>query len=126
MKLKEVVSHLLFTFAAVLFLVQVNSLVIQKSTLKIAIDPLIGDDSGKGPPGIKTVDLGYLNATDRTITNDGASNYIISSAQMRKSSSNELKDFVENRTKFQNKKRNQRVDYKTYYPDIIIQKNENN
>jgi hypothetical protein len=47
-------------------------------------DPQIGDDSKKGPPGIKTVDLVYLNAADRTIANDGTSNYIISSMQMGK------------------------------------------
>ncbi len=56
MKLKEVVSHLLFAFAGVLFMLQANSLVAQKITLKIDTDPQIGDDSGKGPPGIKTVD----------------------------------------------------------------------
>ena len=56
MKLKEVVSHLLFAFAGVLFMVQANSLSVQKIALKIDIDPQIGDDSGKGPPGIKTVD----------------------------------------------------------------------
>jgi hypothetical protein len=40
-------------------------------------DPQIGDVSQKGPPEIKIVDLAYLNATDRTITNDGKSDYII-------------------------------------------------
>jgi hypothetical protein len=45
-------------------------------------DPQIGDDSQKGPPGIKTVDLAYLNADDRTITIDGTSGYIILFMQM--------------------------------------------
>jgi hypothetical protein len=30
-------------------------------------EPKIIDDSQKGPPGIKTFNLAYLNATDRTI-----------------------------------------------------------
>ena len=51
MKLKEVVSHLLFAFAGILFIVQANSLVVQKITLKTEIDPQLGDDYGKGPPG---------------------------------------------------------------------------
>ncbi len=61
MKLKEVVSHLLFAFAGVLILLQANSLVTHKITLKIAIDPQIGDDSGKGPPGIKTVEQNLIS-----------------------------------------------------------------
>jgi len=55
MKLKEVVSHLLFAFAGVLFMLQANSLEVQKNTIKIALDPQIGDDSCNGPPGVKTV-----------------------------------------------------------------------
>lgn len=33
-------------------------------------NPQIGDNSQKGPPGIKTIDLAYLNGADRTIAND--------------------------------------------------------
>jgi len=124
MKLKEVVSHLLFAFAGVLFLLQANSFAAQKITIKIDIDPQISDDSSKGPPGIKTVDLVYLNAADRTIPNDGTSNFIISSIQIGKGSSNELSDEVENRTNSHIKKLNQSVGYKTHDPDIIIKKNE--
>jgi hypothetical protein len=57
MKIKEVVLHLLFACAGVLFTMQANSLVVRKFTIKTDIDPQIGDDSRKGPPGIKTVDL---------------------------------------------------------------------
>ncbi len=53
MKLKAVVSHLLFPFAGVIFRLQASPLAVQKFTLKIDIDPQIGDDSKKGPPGIK-------------------------------------------------------------------------
>jgi len=59
MKLKAAISHLLFIFAGLLFVLQVNPLVGQKSTIKINIDPQIGVDSQKGTPGIKTVDLVY-------------------------------------------------------------------
>ena len=52
MKLKNIVSHLLASFACALFLLQVNSLVFQRIATKTIIDPQIGDDSGKGPPGI--------------------------------------------------------------------------
>ena len=52
MKLKEVVLHLLFASAGVLFMMQANSLVAQKFTIITATDPQIGDDSRKGPPGI--------------------------------------------------------------------------
>jgi len=86
MKIEDVVSHLFFAFAGILFMLQANSLVVQKITIKIDIDPQFGDDSKKGPPGIKTVDLAYLIATDRTIANDGTNNYIISSMQMGKGS----------------------------------------
>ena len=50
MKLKEVVSHLLFAFAGILFMLQANSVAVQKITLKSDIDLQIGDDSRKGPP----------------------------------------------------------------------------
>ena len=50
MKLKEVVSHLLFAVAGILFMLQANSVAVQKITLKSDIDPQIGDDSRKGPP----------------------------------------------------------------------------
>ena len=126
MKLKDVVLHLLFAFGGVLFMLQANSLVVQKITIKIDIDPQIGDDSRKGPPGIKTVDLVYLNAADRTIANDGTSNYIISSMQMGKGSTDELSDDVKNRTTTHIKKLNQSVGYKTNDPDIIIKKNVHN
>ena len=75
-------------------------------------DPQIGNDSNKEPPGIKTVDLAYLISADRTITNDGTSNYIISSMQMGKGSTNELSDDVENKTTAQIRKLNQSVGYK--------------
>jgi hypothetical protein len=126
MKLKDVVLHLPFAFAGVLFMLQANSLVVQKFTIKIDIDRQIGDDSKKGPPGIKTVDLAYLIAADRTIANDGTSNYIISSMQMGKGSIGELSDDVGNRTTVHIKKLNQSVGYKTNDPDIIIKKNEFN
>ena len=58
-KLKAVISPLLFIFAGLLFMLQANPLVAQKSTIKIDIDPQIGVDSKKGPPGIITVDLVY-------------------------------------------------------------------
>jgi len=35
---------------------------------KSKYDPKIGDDSQKGPPVIKNLNLAYLTATDRTIT----------------------------------------------------------
>ena len=47
-------------------------------------DPQIGADSQKGPPEIESVELAYLNASNRTIKNDGASNYINSSMLMGK------------------------------------------
>ena len=50
MKLKAVVLHLLFDFADVVVRLQANPLVVQKSTIKIAIDSQIGDNSQKGPP----------------------------------------------------------------------------
>ncbi|MDP4226242.1 MAG: hypothetical protein Q8907_01395 [Bacteroidota bacterium] len=58
----------------------------------------IGDDSQKGPPGIRTIDLAYLNGADRTIANDETSIYIISSVQMGKGRIDGLLDDVENRT----------------------------
>jgi hypothetical protein len=72
-------------------------------------DPQIGDDSQKGPPIIKTVDFAYMNAADRTITNDGTSDYIILSMQMEKGSIDKLSDNVENRTTTYIKKLNQSV-----------------
>ena len=66
MKLKEVVSHLLFAFAGVLFMLQANSPAVQKITLKTDIDPQIGDESRKGPPGIKTVGLNPKSRTRLT------------------------------------------------------------
>jgi hypothetical protein len=75
-------------------------------------DPQIGDDSQKGPPGIKTVDLAYLNATDRNSTNDGSSDYIILFIQMKKGNIDELSDAVEYRTTTYIKKLNQSVGYK--------------
>ena len=57
MKLKAVISNLLLIFAGLLFMLQANPLVAQKSTIKTDIDPQIGVDSKKGPLGIKTVDL---------------------------------------------------------------------
>lgn len=33
-------------------------------------NPLIGDDSQKGPPGMETKDLAYLNGADRPIANN--------------------------------------------------------
>ncbi|MBW8334361.1 MAG: hypothetical protein K0M40_20260 [Prolixibacteraceae bacterium] len=57
MELKAVVSNLLLIFAGLLFMLQANPLVAQKSSIKTDIDPQIGVDSKKGPPGIKTVDL---------------------------------------------------------------------
>jgi hypothetical protein len=53
MKLKAVVSHMLFAFADATFRLQTSQLVVQKFTIKIDIDPQIGDDSKKGPPGTK-------------------------------------------------------------------------
>jgi hypothetical protein len=38
----------------------------------------IGDDSHKGPPGIRTVDLAYLISKNWTFTNNRTSNNIIS------------------------------------------------
>lgn len=55
------------------------------------------ENSQKESPGIKTVDLAYLNAADKTIVNDGTSNYILASMQMDKGSTIELSD-DENRT----------------------------
>lgn len=52
MKLKAVISHMLFAFAGVIFRLQASQLVVQKFTIKIDIDPQIGDDSKMGPPGI--------------------------------------------------------------------------
>lgn len=69
MKLKVVVSRLLFAFADVIFRLQASPLVVQKFIIKIDFDSQAGDDYKKGPSGIKTVDLAYLNATDQTITN---------------------------------------------------------
>lgn len=57
MKLKAVISNLLLIFAGLLFMLQANQLVAQKSTIKTDIDSQIGVDSKKGPPGIKTVGL---------------------------------------------------------------------
>lgn len=59
MKLKAVISNLLLIFAGLLFMLQANPLVAQRFTIKTDIDPQIGVDSKKGPPGIKTVDLVY-------------------------------------------------------------------
>ncbi len=53
MKLKDVVSHLLYVFADATFRLQASPLVVQKIPIKIDIDQQIGDDSKKGPPGIK-------------------------------------------------------------------------
>jgi hypothetical protein len=83
-------------------------------------DPQTGNDSSKSPR-IKTVDWAYLNAADRSIANDGTTNYIISSMQKGEGRTDELPDDFENV-----KKLNQRVGYKTNYPDIIIKKNELN
>jgi len=44
---------MLFAFACVIFRLQLNPLVVQQFTIKIDIDPQIGDDSKKGPPEIK-------------------------------------------------------------------------
>lgn len=52
MKPKDVVMHLLFASAGVLFMLQANPPVVQKFTIKLDIDPRSGDDSQKGPPGI--------------------------------------------------------------------------
>jgi hypothetical protein len=52
MKLKAVVSHLLSAFAGVLFQLQASPLAVQKFTLQIDIDPRMGGDAKKGPPGI--------------------------------------------------------------------------
>jgi len=60
--------------------------------------PKICNDSQKGPPGIKTIDLAYLNGTDPIIANDGTSNFIISTMQMGKGNIDELSEEVENRT----------------------------
>jgi hypothetical protein len=67
-----------------------------------------------------------LIIADRTIANDSTCNYIISSMQMGKGSTDELSDDVENRTTVHIKKLNQSVGYKTNDPDIIIKKNEFN
>ena len=53
MKLKAVVSHMLYAFADATFRLQASQLVVQKITIKIDIDPQIGYDSKNGPPGIK-------------------------------------------------------------------------
>ena len=61
-------------------------------------DPKICNDSQKGPPGIKTIDLAYLNGADPTIANDGTRNFIISTMQMGKGNIDELSEEFENRT----------------------------
>jgi len=53
MKLKAVGFHLLYALADALFRLQASQLAVQKFTIKIDIDPQIGDASKKGPPGIK-------------------------------------------------------------------------
>ena len=53
MKLKTVGFHLLYAFADVTIWLQASQFAVLKSTMKIAIDPLIGDDSQKGPPVVK-------------------------------------------------------------------------
>jgi hypothetical protein len=53
MKLKAVVSNMLYAFADATFRLQENPIVVQKITIKIDMDPQIGDDSKKGPPGIR-------------------------------------------------------------------------
>ena len=53
MKLKAVFMHLLFASSGASFMLQANLFVIQKSTMKTGIDPQIGNDSKKRPPGIK-------------------------------------------------------------------------
>lgn len=53
MKLKAVVSHLLFAISGVLFRLQASPLAVQKITIKIDIGPHIGGDFQKGPPEIK-------------------------------------------------------------------------
>jgi hypothetical protein len=93
MKLIVVVSLLIFVISHL----QASPLGVQKFTIKTGIDRHIGDDSQKGPPGIKTVDLAYLIAADRTIANDGTSIYIISFLRMGKGSRNELSDDVKTR-----------------------------
>jgi len=60
--------------------------------------------------------LAYLIAADRTIANDGTSNYIISSMQMGKGSIDELSDDVNNRTTAHIKKLNQSIGYRTNDP----------
>lgn len=52
MKLKAVGFHLLYAFADVTIWLHASQLAVLKSTMKIVIDPQIGDDSKKGPPGI--------------------------------------------------------------------------
>ena len=52
MKLKALGFHLLYAFADATFRLQASPLVVQKFTIKIDIDPQIGDDSKMGPPGI--------------------------------------------------------------------------
>jgi hypothetical protein len=56
-KLKAVGFHLLCASADATFRLQASPLAVQKFTSKFDIDPQIGDDSKKGPPGIITVDL---------------------------------------------------------------------
>lgn len=70
-------------------------------------DPQIGDDSQKGPPGLKTIDLAYLNGEDRTIAIDETANNIISSTQMGNDSANKLSDDHENTINARIRKRNQ-------------------
>lgn len=53
MKLKAVGFPLLYAFADAAFQLQASQLAVQKFTLRIDFDPQIGDDSKKGPPGIK-------------------------------------------------------------------------
>ena len=89
-------------------------------------DPEIDADSNKELPEKKNVDWDYLNGADRTIAIDGKNNYIFSSMQMVKGSIDELPDDIKKRTTARIKKLNQRVGYKTNYPDIILKKNEFN
>jgi len=53
MILKPIITDLLFSFAGMLFMHQENLPEAQKAQIRIDNDRQIGDDSKKGPPGMK-------------------------------------------------------------------------
>lgn len=75
-------------------------------------NPQMGNDSQKGPPGIKAVELACLNGANRTTANHGTSNDILLPIKLGKVNINELSDDVINSKTTYFKKLNQSVGYK--------------